>query len=153
MALDYEIDSLDRKILRHLLEDGRKAFVEIARDLLVSGGTIHQRVDKMQQMGIIKGYTAVIDREKLNFTVTVLVGIHLKNAKDCAGVLERMKKFPEVLETHYTTGSYAIMAKITTRSIQEYYSFLAHKLQSISEIQSTESFICMSSPVDREVLP
>jgi Lrp/AsnC family transcriptional regulator for asnA, asnC and gidA len=152
MDLDCQIDSLDQQILAHLVKDARKPYLEIARDLEVSGGTIHQRIQKLHKVGVLKGFTAMIDRERLGYTVTVLVGIHLKNAKDCTQVLYEMRKFPEVIETHYTTGSYALMAKVTTRSIQDYHSFLANKLQSLKEIQSTESFICLSSPIIREVI-
>jgi len=62
-----------------------------------------------------------------------------------------MRSFPEVLEVHYTSGSYALMAKVATRSIQDYYSFLTSKLQDLKQIQSTESFICMDSPIDKEI--
>src|SRR4051812_29109297 len=126
-------------------------YLEIARDLLVSGGTIHQRIDKMQKAGVIKGFKTEIDREKLGYAVTVLIGIYLKNAKDCGLVLDTLQKFEEIIETHYTTGSYALMAKATTRSIQDYYSFLTEKLQALKEIQSTESFICLSSPTTRDI--
>ncbi|HEX7675999.1 MAG TPA: Lrp/AsnC ligand binding domain-containing protein [Bdellovibrio sp.] len=153
MAANYQIDSLDQQILTHLLKDARKPFLEIARDLVVSGGTIHQRIQKMEEAGIIKGFTVMIDREKLGYSVTILIGIHLKNAKDCAHVLETLQKFPEVIETHYTTGSYALMAKVATKSIQDYYSFLTDKLQALKEIQSTESFICLASPMMREIEP
>src|SRR5204862_125813 len=114
MVPNYEIDDLDRKILAHLIDDGRRPFLEIARDLMVSGGTIHQRVEKLQNAGILKGYTAIIDREQLGYTVSILVGIHLKNAKDWTHVIQNMKKFPEVIEVHYTTGNYALIAKVVT---------------------------------------
>lgn len=153
METNYEIDSLDRKILRELIADGRKPYLEIARSLMVSGGTIHQRVEKMQRAGVIKGFTAVVDREKLGHGVTVMVGIHLKNAKDTTVVLDILKKFPEVLETHFTSGGFALMAKVVTPSIQSYYEFLTDKLQALKELQSTESIICMSSPTSREIVP
>ena len=153
MPSEYEIDSLDQQILTHLLKDARKPYLEIARDLVVSGGTIHQRIQKMEEAGVIKGFTLVIDRERLGYSVTVLIGIHLKNAKDCAHVLSTLQTFPEVIETHYTSGSYALMAKIATKSIQEYYAFLTDKLQALKEIQATESFICLASPMVREITP
>jgi Lrp/AsnC family transcriptional regulator for asnA, asnC and gidA len=127
--------------------------LEIARELLVSSGTIHQRVEKMQQAGIIKGYTTVVNREKLDFGVTVLVGIHLKNARDYPHVLEGMRKLPEVLEAHFTSGNYALIAKVATRSIRDYQIFLTDKLQAMKEIQSTESFICLDSPIEKEIIP
>lgn len=151
MDTNYQIDDVDRKILRELSKNGRMPFLDIAKRLLVSGGTIHQRVGKMKNMGIINGYRPILNKEKLGFGVTALVGIHLKNAKDCASVLDRLNKLPEVLEAHYTTGTYALMIKASTASMQEFHAFLTEKLQSMPEIQSTESFICLATPIERQI--
>lgn len=151
MGPKYELDTLDYKILSQLQKDGRKPYLEIARELLVSGGTVHQRIQKLEEAGVLKGFRAVIDHGKLGSTFTVLVGLHLKNAKDCTGVLEMMEKFPEVVETHFTTGNYSLMIKVATSSIQEYYDFLTNKLQNLTQIRATESFICLDSPMMRDV--
>lgn len=139
------------QILTQLQRDGRKPYLEIARELLVSGGTIHQRIQKLEEAGVLKGFRAVIDHARLGSTVTVLVGLHLKNAKDCAETLANMEKFPEVVEAHFTTGSYSLMIKVATPTIQDYYAFLTGKLQARNEIRATESFICLSSPMSRDV--
>lgn len=152
MSAEYQIDSLDRKILEYLLRDARKPFIEIARELKVSGGTIHQRIDKLEKSGILKGYTAKIDRTKMGFTITAFIGIHLKAAKDSELVLKTLKSFPEVIETHFTSGAYSLMAKVSTTTMQAYYDFLTDKVQMIKEIQSTESFFSLHSPVEREVV-
>lgn len=151
MAANYELDSLDSKILKILQREGRKPYLEIARELVVSGGTIHQRIQKMEEAGVLKGFTALIDHGRLGSSVTVMVGLHLKNAKDCTTVLTMMEKFPEVVEAHFTTGNYSLMIKVATRSIQEYYDFLTNKLQALKEIRATESFICLASPMVRDV--
>jgi Lrp/AsnC family transcriptional regulator for asnA, asnC and gidA len=150
---EYQIDSVDQKILDRLLKNARMPFLEIARELTVSNGTIHQRVERMEKAGIIKGYQAVIDRRRLGYGVAVLVGIHLKNAKDTGPVLEAMRGFPEIVETHFTTGNYALMAKVVTTTIQEFHAFLTGKLQALKEIQATESYICLDTPTDREIQP
>ncbi len=149
--MNYEIDLLDRKILKILVEDGRRPFLEIARELKVSGGTVHQRVEKMQQAGVLKGFTTILNRDKLGYQVQVLAGVHLGNARDCSAVVDAIKEFPEVLEVHYTSGNYALMVKIAVSSITEYYDFLSSKLQALPQIRSTESFICMASPISKEV--
>lgn len=151
MKPNYEIDTLDLKILAQLQKDGRKAYLEIARDLVVSGGTIHQRIQKMEEAGILKGFSAIIDHQKLGSSVVVMVGLHLKNAKDCTPVLALMEKFPEVIEAHFTTGNYSLMIKVATPTIEDYYHFLTHKLQGLNEIRATESFICLASPMVRDV--
>ncbi len=151
MPLNYELDSLDHQILSQLQREGRKPYLEIARDLKVSGGTIHQRVQKMEEAGVIRGFRVSIDHSRLGSGFIVLVGLHLKNAKDCTDVLEMMQHFPEVVEAHFTTGTYSLMIKVATESIQHYYDFLTNRLQSLKEIRATESFICLSSPMVRDV--
>ena len=151
MEKKYEIDKLDKDIICFLQKDARTPFLEIARKLLVSGGTVHQRVDRMKSLGIITGSKIEVDYKKLGYDVSVLIGIHLKNAKDSKVVIENLKMFKEVTDAFFTTGNYALIINVTTKNIQEYHSFLIEKLQAIREIQSTESFICLDSSIKREV--
>jgi len=145
----YQIDNLDRKILSLLQHDGRLAYTDIAKKLTVSPGTIHQRINKMTDAGIIKGTRLILDYQKLGFDVTTLLGLYLKSAKDLNKVLEKLKSMKEVVDVYYTTGSYALIIKIHHKSIKDYHQFLVDKLQSIPEIQSTESFICLDQPIER----
>lgn len=153
MSEKYEIDSLDRKILKLLQQDAKIPFTEIAQKLIVSGGTIHQRVAKMEAAGVIRGSKYIVDYAQLGYDVNVLLGIHLKNAKDCPIVIDQLKKLPEVIEANYTTGNYALMIRVVNRSIAEYHRFLVDKLQSIKEIQSTESYICLDTPILKDLNP
>lgn len=149
----YEIDNLDRKILKILQEDAKVPFTEIAQRLIVSGGTIHQRVAKMEAAGVIQGSKYVLNYEALGYDVNILLGIHLKNAKDCPIVIEQLKKLSEVVEAYYTTGNYALIIRVINKTIGDYHRFLIDRLQSIKEIQSTESFICLDTPIKRDLLP
>ena len=147
----YEFDSLDFKILDLLLGNARMAFTDIAKKLVVSAGTIHQRVEKMREAGVIIGSKIIVDRRKLGLDVTTLLGINLTSAKAMPKVVDRLKKMEEVLETYYTTGTYGLIIKVVTRDIDHYHQFLVKKLQTIEEIQSTESFICLDEPISRDV--
>jgi Lrp/AsnC family transcriptional regulator for asnA, asnC and gidA len=151
MTENYEIDDLDKQILELLQRDARMPFSEIARKLIVSGGTIHQRVDRLKESGIIKGSRIVIDHQLLGMDVTVLLGVHLKSSKDSDKVIKKLKQFPEVIEAYYTTGNFALMVKVVSSSIKDFHSFLSHKFQGISEIQSTESFVCLDTPISRDI--
>jgi Lrp/AsnC family transcriptional regulator for asnA, asnC and gidA len=146
---EYQVDDLDRKILRELYKDARASFVDIAKKLLVSNATVHQRVNKLKLHGVLKRFEPVIDEAKMGITVNAIIGIYLKNAKDSQAVLEKLQKIPEVLEAYYTTGSYALILKVATADIERFQEFLMAKLQGIGEIQSTESFICLSQPIKR----
>jgi Lrp/AsnC family transcriptional regulator for asnA, asnC and gidA len=149
MIEEFKIDKLDREILQLLEEDGKMPYTEIAKKLIVSHGTIHLRINKLESMGIIKGTGLRIDYQKLGYDVTTLLGIHLKSAKDQSKVVEKLKQINEVVEVYYTTGAYALIVKIHNKNIKDFHHFLVDKLQSISEIQSTESFICLDNPISR----
>ncbi len=149
MHPNYQIDNLDKKILSMLDHDGRLPYTDIAKKLLVSPGTIHQRINKMTELGIIKGTKIILDYKKLGYDVTSLLGIYLKSAKDLNKVIEKLKTMKEVVDVYYTTGSYALIIKIHHKSIKDFHQFLVEKLQSIPEIQSTESFICLDQPIER----
>lgn len=151
MSQEYEIDSLDVKILSALQEEARTPYLEIARKLIVSGGTIHQRVDKMKEAGIIKGSNISLDLQKLGYDVTVFLGIHLKSSKDLNLVIEELQALPEVVELFYTTGNFALLAKVVVKSMSEFHQFLVNKLQTIDGIQATESNISLSQPINREL--
>ncbi len=99
--------------------------------------------------GVLKGFVPLVDESKMGFTVSAIIGVYLKNAKDSQVVLDKLQKIPEVLEAYYTTGSYALILKVTTQDIARFQLFLMDKLQGIAEIQSTESFVCLSQPISR----
>ncbi len=151
MQENYQIDDVDKAILTHLLNDARIPYLEIARKLIVSGGTIHQRIDKLKKMGIIEGSKVRVNLKKLGFDVTVFLGIHLKSTKDLGSVIDTLQSFPEVVEAYYTTGNYALLIKIHTKSISDFHGFLANKLQSMEAIQATESFISLNQPINKDI--
>ncbi|WP_127715399.1 Lrp/AsnC ligand binding domain-containing protein [Halobacteriovorax sp. HLS] len=151
MGSEYEIDSLDKRIISELQSDARKPFLDMARKCLVSGGTIHQRVEKLRENGVIKGSSISVNHKKLGYGVEVLLGIHLVNAKVVSKVIKKLEKFPEVVQALYTTGNYALFIKVITKDIDGYHDFLVKKLQAIEEIRSTESFICLETPINREL--
>lgn len=151
MIENYQIDILDKKILEFLQKDGRMAYTEIAKKLDVSHGTVHQRLAKLTELGIIKGSKIILDYQKMGYDVTTLLGIHLKSAKDQSRVIEKLKAMNEVVEVYYTTGSYALIIKVHNKNIKDFHNFLSDKLQNIPEIQSTESFICLDQPISRSL--
>ncbi|MBT4792104.1 MAG: AsnC family transcriptional regulator [Halobacteriovoraceae bacterium] len=147
----YQIDTVDRQILNYLLSDARMPYLEIARKLVVSGGTIHQRIEKLKEANILVGSEAKINLKALGYDVTVFLGIHLKSSKDLGKLLEKLKSFPEVLEAHFTTGNYALLVKICTRNISDFHRFLVEKLQPLEEVHATESFISLDQPIDKNI--
>lgn len=149
--MNYEIDNLDRELLRELQKDARRPFQEIARELIVSGGTVHVRYNKLKEMGVIKGSQLVIDPEKLGYDICAFVGINLHNARDYKIVIKKLKTMPEILEAHYTTGKFNIFMKILTRSTRGLHDFLIERVQDIPEVQSTETLISLEVPIRQNI--
>jgi len=146
----YPLDKVDREILSRLLSDSRRSYQDIARELIVSGGTIHVRTNKLKEAGVIRGSRIDVDFTRLGLEVTAFVGVNLSSAKDYQTVLPKLRKLPEVVEVHYTTGQYSLFVKIITKSTRELHLFLIEKLQAIKEIQSTETLISLDNPIQRD---
>ena len=150
-AENYEIDNVDRGILEALIEDSRRAYTDIADELGVSDGTVHVRVDKMKEHGIIKGSKIVVDYQALGYGVSAYIGVVLERPKDYQKVLKQISKFEEVTEAHYTTGQYGLIVKIYTKTNKDLHLFLLTQLQIVEGVRSTETIIILDSPIAREL--
>ncbi len=145
------LDELDYQILEILIKDSRTPYLEIARQCHVSGGTIHVRMNKMQELGLIKGTKLIIDTSKLGYDVCCFVGIYLDKASSYHEVLAQLEEIKEIVELHYTTGAYSIFIKVICKSISHLQDLLMNRLQIIDGVQSTDTFITLSQPIDRNI--
>ena len=145
------LDDLDLQILDILIKDSRTPFLEIARKCHVSGGTIHVRMKKMEDIGIIKGTKLIVDTPKLGYDVCCFIGIFLDKAKSFNHALDQLELIKEIVELHYTTGEYSIFIKVICRSISDLQNLLMNKIQAVDGIQRTDTFISMFQPIDRNI--
>ena len=146
-----DIDQLDRQILSKLVEDGNTPYTDIAKQLFVSSGTIHVRMKKMEQAGIVKGSSLLIDYQKLGYDITAFLGIHLDKSSLYDEVAEQLKQIPEVVEANYTTGMYSIFTKIVCKDTNHLRVILHDKIQKIPGIQRTETFISLEQSISRPI--
>ncbi len=144
-----EIDEIDKKILSILMQDANKPYTKIAEEVHVSGGTVHVRMKKLTQMGIVIGSSLTVDYSKLGYDVTAFLGIFLDKSSLYEEVAVELKLIPEVVAAHYTTGNYSIFAKIICRDTNHLRDILHDKIQMISGIQRTETFISLDESIDR----
>ena len=151
MKKENEIDDLDKKILSILMNNAKRPYTDIAQELYVSGGTIHVRMKKLEDAGIVKGYSLDVDYSKLGFDVVAFLGIYLDKSSLYDEVAESLKAIPEIVASYYTTGLYNIFAKIVCKDTQHLRSVLHDKIQSITGIQRTETFISLEKSIDRQV--
>jgi len=147
----YDLDSLDIQILSILMEDASIPYTEIAKKLVVSGGTIHVRMKKMEEIGIIKGSTLIINHQKVGFDITAFLGIYLEKGSQYADAVEQLKAIKEVVELHYCTGQYSIFAKIVCRDTVHLRKVLNEDIQSVKGIQRTETIVSLEESIKRQI--
>lgn len=146
-----QLDELDQKILHLISQNARTPFLEIARECNVSGAAIHQRIQKLTSMGVIKGSEFLIDPVKVGYNTCAYMGLFLKDANMFGHVVEELKKIPEVVECHYTTGKYAMYLKIYARDNRHFLSIIHDQIQSIEGIASTETLISLGEAFRRQI--
>lgn len=145
------LDHLDRQILAKLVEDGKAAYTDIAKQLFVSSGTIHVRMKKMEELGIVKGSSLTLDYHKLGYDVTAFLGVYLEKGSFYEEVMDQLHLVPEVVNAHFTTGPYGILCKLMCKDTNHLRLVLQDKIQKISGVQRTETFISLEERISRAV--
>jgi Lrp/AsnC family transcriptional regulator for asnA, asnC and gidA len=146
-----EIDGIDKTILRALMKDARTPVLEIARAVGISGAAIHQRLRKLENSGLISGSKFVINSKALGYTTMAFVGIFLDKAKSNSDAIKQLKRIPQVLECHYTTGNWSVLIKILCKDNKHLMSVLNKEIQTISGVSRTETFISLDQQIDRQI--
>lgn len=142
------LDQLDKKILCLIAEDARIPFLEVARECKVSGAAIHQRIQKLTNLGVLKGSQFVIDPEKIGFETCAYMGLNLKNPENFDEAVEALKKIPEIVECHYTTGEYDLFIKVYAHNNHHLLTIIHDKLQVLG-LSRTVSLISYNAVIDR----
>ena len=145
------IDAIDRKILQYLINNARMPFLEIARECGISGAAIHQRVKKLDDSGVITGSRLEVDPRALGFDVCAYIGIRVADPMANIGAVEAMKKVPEVVECHFITGQFGILAKIYCRDNEHLMNTIFNDILTVTSIAYTETFISLNQSFIRQV--
>jgi Lrp/AsnC family transcriptional regulator for asnA, asnC and gidA len=146
----HQLDGLDEHILRMIAENARIPFLEVARACNVSGAAIHQRIQKLTHLGILKGSEYVIDPEKIGYETCAYIGINLKEPESFQQVMEALGKIPEVVECHFTTGKYDMFIKIYAKNNRHLLSIIHDKLQPLG-LARTETLISFKEAIKRQM--
>lgn len=151
MSEKFKVDAIDQKILSYLVKNARMPFLEIARECGISGAAIHQRVKKMEDAGIVAGSRMIVKPKALGFDVCAFVGVQLVSTNQYIGVIEALKKMPEVVECHFITGEFALLLKLFCRDNEHLMDVLVNTIQNITGISRTETFISLDQAIERPV--
>ena len=142
-----KLDEIDHQILDMLIDNTRIPFTDIAKKLLISAGTVHVRVKKMEEQGIIKGPSLTLDYKKLGYSFIAYVGVFLNNTSQTKFVLERINEISYITVAHITTGKFNIFCKIRARST-EHAKEIIFKLDDIEGVFRTETMISLEESIN-----
>jgi len=154
MAINnFRLDSLDKRILSFLTKDARMPFLEVARQCKVSGAAVHQRVQKMQEAGVISGSQVNLSHKEMGYLTCAFIGIqvNLTATSTHEEVFQKISRIPEIVECHHITGSYSLLVKILSRNNEHLKKIIVEKIQSIPEIVATETFISLEEGFVRQL--
>ena len=146
-----KIDKLDRKILGILSQNARIPFKDVAAECGVSRAAIHQRAQHLIENGVIIGSGFHVNPKSLGYTTCTYVGLNLERGSMYRDVVERIATIPEVIECHFTTGSYTMLVKLFAKDNEQLMDLLNNKIQSIPGVVSTETLISLEQSIKREI--
>ena len=151
MTGKLNLDKLDLQIIHAMMEDAGISYADLGKNLFVSGGTIHVRIKKLQEAGIVKGTKLNVDLKQLGYDVIAFIGIYLEKSSMYDAVAKELRKIPQIVRLNYTTGNYSMFAEIVCKDINQLRFVLHDELQKIRGIERTETFISLEESIKRQI--
>lgn len=148
---DLVLDGIDKQILDHLVENARTPILEIARKIGASGASVHQRVRKMEEIGVISGSYIKINQEKLGYSTRAFVGIFLEKASHHTETVVMLEEIPEVTSYYYTTGNWSLLVQLNCKDNNHLSCLLSEKIQNLKGVLRTETYICLKHLINRQI--
>ncbi|HNP21484.1 MAG TPA: Lrp/AsnC ligand binding domain-containing protein [Panacibacter sp.] len=152
MSQKFNLDKLDFQIIQEMMENAEISYADLGKKLFVSGGTIHVRIKKLEEIGIVKGTRLNVDLKSLGYDVIAFIGIYLEKSSLYDTVAKDLRKIPEIVRLNYTTGNYSMFAEVVCKDIQQLRFVLHDELQKIKGIERTETFISLDESFCRNVI-
>jgi len=145
------LDDVDKQILQILMQDANTSYVDIAKQIHVSTGTIHVRMKNLKRTGVVEGARLNVNHSLLGFKMVAFLGLYLERNSMYTEVLLKLQQIPSVVSVHYTTGPYTMFAQIICQNSEDLHEVLHNQIQEIKGVQRTESFISLSESIQRPI--
>ena len=146
-----KIDKLDLQIMDIISSNARIPFKEVAAACGVSRAAIHQRVQRLIDMNVIVGSGYDVNPKSLGYSTCTYVGIRLEKGSMYKSVVDELKKIPEIVECHFTTGPYTMLVKLYARDNEQLMDLLNNRIQGIHGVDSTETLISLDQSIKKEI--
>lgn len=151
MTENLQIDDLDKKILDIITKNARIPYLEVARECGVSGAAIHQRVQRLIRIGVIKGSEFKVDPVMVGFRTCAYIGIFLDHPGQYREVVKKFRDIPEIIECHYTTGNYSLFIKVYAKDNEHLKTVLTERIQTSPGVTRTETLISLEESINRQI--
>jgi len=151
LNIDKSLDKLDLQIIQAMMQDAEVSYADLGKQFFVSGGTIHVRIKKLEELGIVQGKRLAVDLKVLGYDIIAFIGIYLEKSSMYDNVAQALKSIPQVVRVNYTTGNYSMFVEIVCKDIQQLRFVLHDELQKIKGIDRTETLISLEESFSRNV--
>lgn len=149
--MSLKTDNLDLKILDIISKDARTSLSEVAEACGVSRAVVHQRVGKMMEKGVILGSGYWVNPKSVGYSTCTYVGINLERGSMYNDVVESLRRIPEIVECHFTTGNYTMLIKLYAHDNEHLMNLLNNRIQQIPGVTSTETLISLDQSIARQL--
>jgi Lrp/AsnC family transcriptional regulator, leucine-responsive regulatory protein len=150
---ESQLDSLDRKVLEFLLRNGRATWAELGQLLGLSAPSAAERVRKLEQRGVIRGYAALIDPASVGRPLTAYISVSLASHRNRAAFLRAIAKMEQVAECHHVAGDDDYLLKVRCRGTQDLDHLLARELKEKLGVARTRTTIVLSTAKESVRVP
>jgi len=147
-----ELDDTDRRILEILQTDARTPFSEIARQIDMSSATVHDRVNRMKDEGVITGYHASVDPKQLGYGISAMVGLRVKQGRE-QDTLDRLSTIDGVQEVHLTTGEWDVMARVYAEDADALRELMFERVTQMDGFDRSQTMVILGTHLESEELP
>jgi Lrp/AsnC family leucine-responsive transcriptional regulator len=147
------IDDIDLRILDMLQRNGKLSQAKIAGAVGLTTPSVNERIKKMERHGMIRGFVALLDHEKMGFPLTAYVDVALEHPRFEKGFVEDLEKLLGVQECHYLAGEYAYRLKVKSVSTAALADFLQHRIMTIKGVVRARAQVSLSSKKESTLLP
>ena len=148
---DTQLDDIDRRILAQLQEDCKAPLAQVGRRVGLSAPSVMERIRKLEEAGIVRGYHALLDSRKIGLDVTAFIGVSM--ASNGIDRLEHvLAEIDEVLECHHVTGAYTVLLKVRTQNTQALERLIS-RVRLVDGVLRTETLVVLSTQLERTLIP
>ncbi|MFC6785458.1 Lrp/AsnC family transcriptional regulator [Halobaculum halobium] len=147
-----ELDDTDREILRILQEDARTPFSEVARRIDMSSATVHDRVSRMEEAGVLTGYRAEVDPKALGYGVSAFVGLRVRQGHE-EEALETLRAVEGVREVHLTTGEYDVMMRVYAESTDDLRDLMFGQIATMDGFDRSQTMVILGTDYEESGVP